>query len=342
MKLVDSIHFYFFLIFLNILIVIFFDKIKTFININDIPNNKRKIHLHPIPLLGGTLIIFNLIITFFYFFLFEERLLIDHLYYQNSIKSFIVFIFVFTSLFLTGIIDDKFTLSPIKRLFIITFLIYILCATDYLLIVDNLKFSFLNLNLEFKQLSKIFTILCFIIFIISMNMFDGINLQSFLFYLINFTTLLIMLNNFNLIIFSILLSLVFFGYLNYKNKCFLGDSGSYLLSFFLGYYLIKLYNTNEILYSDYIVNFLFLPIIDSIRVIIKRTMKKKSIFLPDNFHIHHRLLKKFGFKITIICIFFILIFPHLLVYAGLSGIIIFVLQVMVYSSAIIFSRNVSR
>ena len=107
-------------------------------------------------------------------------------------------------------------------------------------------------------------------------------------------------------------------------------------------HLIKLYNTNEILYSDYIVNFLFLPIIDSIRVIIKRTMKKKSIFLPDNFHIHHRLLKKFGFKITIICIFFILIFPHLLVYAGLSGIIIFVLQVMVYSSAIIFSRNVSR
>ena len=68
MKSIDAIQLFIFLIFFNFLVIIFFDKLKIFFNINDIPDKKRKIHLVPTPLLGGMLITLNLIISLLYLF----------------------------------------------------------------------------------------------------------------------------------------------------------------------------------------------------------------------------------------------------------------------------------
>ena len=61
---------YLLLIILNIFIIIFFEKISSFINIYDFPNN-RKIHKIKTPLLGGLIIIIN----FFIFLALEIKIL---------------------------------------------------------------------------------------------------------------------------------------------------------------------------------------------------------------------------------------------------------------------------
>ena len=56
-------------------------------------------------------------------------------------------------------------------------------------------------------------------------MFDGINLQSSIFYLINLIMMMIYSGDINIIILSLIIGLITFSYLNFKNKVFLGDNG---------------------------------------------------------------------------------------------------------------------
>ena len=114
---------------------------------------------------------------------------------------------------------------------------------------------------------------------------------------------------------SIIIGLVFFSFLNFKNKCFLGDNGSYLLSFIFGYYLIRVHNNTDIYYSDHIVFLiLFFPVIDTLRVIFMRQFYGKQIFLPDNNHLHHMIMNKCGYNKTIFYLTFLIISSYFYFY----------------------------
>ena len=49
-------------ILLNFIILYFFDYLKNKINVYDHPDNKKKLHKNPIPLMGGWIFLFNLIL----------------------------------------------------------------------------------------------------------------------------------------------------------------------------------------------------------------------------------------------------------------------------------------
>ena len=49
---------------LNLIIYYSFGPLKKFINVYDFPDNKRKLHSEPIPLIGGFVFLINII--FFY------------------------------------------------------------------------------------------------------------------------------------------------------------------------------------------------------------------------------------------------------------------------------------
>ena len=161
-------------------------------------------------------------------------------------------------------------------------------------------------------------------------MFDGINLQSSILYGVNFLIIFFNLYFFNLKIFSILISLVLFSFLNLKNKCFLGDSGSYLLAFIFGYYLVRVHNNTDIYFSDQIFLILFFPVIDTLRVIFIRQFNGKQIFLPDNNHLHHKLIKQYGYLKTIIYLTFAIIIPHILIIVGTNFFINFLILLSIY------------
>jgi len=304
------------------------DKISSFVGANDNPGH-RKIHKFPVPLIGGVLIYCYLIVTcLLYFLVFKDNLLLDlNIFSINNLIFLNLIIFL---VFFIGIIDDKFELTNVKKLFLLSVMISLICYQDKTLIPTNFEFSF-DWNIVINNLSKIIIFTIIIAFIISMNLFDGVNLQSGIFYLINFFFLSIYLNNIN-IIFIFCFPVLFFLYLNYKNKCFLGDSGSNLLSFILIYLLIKssLYSVST-LYFDQIILFIFLPCLDSLRLFIYRIWVFGDPFKADMEHFHHILLRKYKFNYFILISSCMILLPHILFIAGINFFISILIITFLYS-----------
>lgn len=277
-------------------------KISSKLNLFDYPDGKRKIHKKKTPLLGGIFIFINLLFLFFFydfeFFVNFKQLLID--------KNKIIFLFSFVSIFLIGIYDDKYNSSPTKRILLFILISYILLSNNPKIIIDYLKFESFDYSIKFKSLSLIFTIFCFIVAMIFMNMYDGVNGQSAIFYIFA-SIYLFFNNNYNfLILFSI--SLIFFLFFNLKSKIFLGSSGSNILSFFFSYLIIVLYSYENFLTVEKIFLIFFIPFLDSVRVIFNRLISGRGIMVPDKSHFHHIFLQKYGYRnLLIFNIFFYLL-----------------------------------
>jgi UDP-GlcNAc:undecaprenyl-phosphate/decaprenyl-phosphate GlcNAc-1-phosphate transferase len=87
----------------------------------------------------------------------------------------------------------------------------------------------------------------------------------------------------SLLIFTILIFLVF----NYPlGKIFLGDSGAYLLGFFIAILTIYTYSSISTLPAWGAVLMLFYPSIETIFSFIRKIMKSVSPFQPDRYHLH--------------------------------------------------------
>lgn len=71
----------------------------------------------------------------------------------------------------------------------------------------------------------------------------------------------------------------------------LGDSGSYLLSLYLGLYLIDLSNLNILISPFFIVLLLWYPCFELLFSMIRRKIKKKDSIYPDTYHLHQILYK---------------------------------------------------
>ena len=130
-------------------------------------------------------------------------------------------------------------------------------------------------------------------------MFDGINLQSSSYFIILVFYILNLHDN-NFFLVFLLISLIIIFKLNFKGKIFMGDSGIYILSFFLSYLIIKNYNINVKINADLIFILMMLPGIDMLRLFIFRILNKKNPFSPDKNHIHHLLLEKLFSKVSLI------------------------------------------
>ena len=139
-------------------------------------------------------------------------------------------------------------------------------------------------------------------------MFDGINLQSSFYSIIIFLSILLFYNN-SLIAKIILISIFAYSYLNMRNKSFLGDSGSLLVAFIIGYFFIKLYNREIINYTDEVVIYMLVPGIDLVRLFFKRLFLKRNPLSSDRFHLHHLLLSKYSFEKTILILTVLILIP---------------------------------
>ena len=92
-----------------------------------------------------------------------------------------------------------------------------------------IRISFLDKVYYFNNFSFIFLILAFALLSNALNMFDGINLQLIIFTI--FIFIIFILKGFYPIFFTLMIMcLIFLGILNFQNKVFLGDGGSYLIN----------------------------------------------------------------------------------------------------------------
>ena len=160
-------------------------------------------------------------------------------------------------------------------------------------------------------------------------MFDGINLQSSIYSLIILFCILFFYS-FSFLISVIIISLIGFSYINFKNRSFLGDSGTLLLAFIISFTFIKLYNLEFINHADKIVIYMLIPGLDLIRLFIFRILRKKNPLSPDRLHLHHILINKFSLFKTLSIIIFLVTFPIILNYFDLNTIFIIAITTLIY------------
>ena len=315
-------------ILVNLFFVINFDKLLFFRTILDKPDKKRKFHLKATPLAGGIILIINLLIYFITLSLSKE-LLLNEIFFSNIFELYIFIISSFI-IFFIGIFDDKYNLTPNYKFLLLFITISVTLIFDQNLLISSINFSFYDDIINLKKFSLIFSLFCFLVFLNAFNMFDGINLQASLYSIIIICFILFFSSN--LYLFRILLIyLIFFSYLNNKNKSFLGDSGTLLIAFIISYMFIKLYNVGQVKYVDEIFIFMMLPGIDLIRVFFKRFLNNKNPLRPDRTHLHHLLSEKFTHLQSLMIIQLIIITPIILSYLDINRIFIILASIFCYS-----------
>ncbi len=321
-----------FFIILNLLLIFNFSKIKFFHSNIDKPDKVRKFHSKPTALAGGQIVFLNILVYFIILNLFES-ILEDEFFFHN-VESFNYFIIISSSLFLLGFFDDKYNIKANSKFLISFILISILLLMDNSLLINNIRFSFLDKNFVLDDINYFFTIFCFLVFINAFNMFDGINLQSSIYSLFIFFCISIFFLD-SILTKILIISLLGFSYLNLKNYAFLGDSGSLLISFIIGYFFIKLYNLNYIEFADDITLFMLIPGLDLIRLFILRILKKRNPLSSDRNHLHHLLIKKYSLNKSLFIISFLISLPIILSYSYLNNIYVILISTFIYTAFLI-------
>ena len=280
---------------LNILLFSFLIKIFIKIKIIDTPDFFRKIHTSNIPLVGGTFFIINIFLYFIF-----EIFIIDNTPYFEGYREILSFLICSFLIYLVGLYDDKYFLRPNTKLVLVSIIVTICISISNTFQLDFISFLFTEKIIFLDNFGIIFTIFCFLVFLNAFNMIDGINGLSTTYFLICLTYLTLLNYNFYFFL-SFLIPSICFLYFNFKNKAFLGDSGSLLLGFILSCLFIKTYN-QKVIFADQIILLMIIPGIDMLRVAIIRIFKKKHPFEADKSHLHHLILNKYNPKISYISI----------------------------------------
>ena len=274
--------------FSSLLLTIFFTpyliNLFTRVKVVDSPGEERRINENIIPRMGGIIIYFMAIISIISFY--------GDL---NSVRYFIIASLVMVSL---GIVDDIIGVNWDKK-----FLIQTIAAIFLLYFLAPLFKSVLFFGITIPYPLHYFLLLLLIVGSInSINLMDGLDGLvsgfSLLVVCVTFTmgyyysdTLLMILS------ISLMGSLIGFLKFNaYPARIFLGDTGSQSLGFFLisAALLASIGVNKPTLDLTFPVILLGVPIVDTLKVMVVRSIRKKNIFLPDKSHMHYIL---FGMKI---------------------------------------------
>ena len=304
----DNLFFLSTLIIINSIVFIYIDKISKILGIFDFPDNVRKYHSMPTPLIGGLIIFINFCLSALYIFFFETSLVYE---YFNSLSNFYFFIFFSSIIFFIGIFDDKYEVPAIFKLFLVAIVVILTIYSNENFRIIDIRLSFFSNYLNLDQFALAFTLVCYLLFMNALNMFDGVNLQSGT-YLLFLSIFLISFSIMTLFSLTLLISIIFFVILNFKGKIFMGDSGTLFISFIFSCFIISEYNYNNLINADRIFLLMAIPGFDLIRLFILRISNGQSPFSADRNHLHHYLSAYHTNITSIIVINSMVIVPYIL------------------------------
>ena len=224
------------------------------------------------PLSGGLLFVF-----FFSFYYFK----------YNDVLIFFLFIVYFL-----GLLSDLNLLkSPkIRFLFQISILVFYVFFTNTEIISISIPF-FDNL-LKNNLFNIFFVTFCILVLINGYNFIDGVNTLVVGNFILCLTSIILLskFNNLNVdlnLLYKIMLICCVIFIFNIFGKSFLGDSGTYSISFVISVILINFaYDNIGKVSPYYIANLLWYPAIENLFTIIRRILNKRDFSKPDNKHLH--------------------------------------------------------
>ena len=258
--------------------------------------NKRTSHVGAIPTVGG-LDIFISFLIFYIIFSF------NHLEYSHYLMAGV------TLILMTGFVDDLIDLSAIIKL------AGEIIAGAFLIVFADIRITSLFGLFGIYELSLFWSyIISFVSLVVitnALNLIDGVDgLASGLgiLYSLVFALYFQAIGDVHMAVlaYALIGSLaVFFLYNVFggsRRKIFMGDSGSLLLGFMMSWFVFHFIQLNaapQVLPPFLVVSaapavtfcILFVPLFDTMRVMITRLKKKTSPFKPDKNHMHHLLLK---------------------------------------------------
>ncbi len=267
-------------------------RIAEMKNLLDEPDQKRKLHKNIVPTLGGIAIF--------------ASFLISYSVWGNAVEvySYPAFVGGVLTLFLVGIKDDILMLSPVKKL------IAQVLSAFVVVIGGNLSITNMDGILGVHEIpgfiGMIMAAFLIVATINAYNLIDGIDglaggigiicTSTFgvWFWGAGFTSLAIL---------SFVLAGSLAGFLIYNfspAKIFMGDTGSMVVGFILGYLALNFIQLNQPSSAAmwkmstapaFALAVLIIPAFDSVRVFAIRILSGKPPFEPDNNHIHHRMLQ---------------------------------------------------
>ena len=251
----------------------------------------KKFNLHKsfatkniVPITGGL----SLLIVSLFFLKFDDQYL----------KIFLIFVF------LVGFLSDiNYLFSPIRRLILQILIVFAFIYFDQIFINSIRIDIFDNLlaNIYFKYF---FTIFCFLVLMNGSNFMDGVNtLLVGYFLILSFVTLISVekfdllydVDNFRVLICILLVVFLF----NFFGKLISGDSGAYLISFTLGYFLIELAESSNRVSPYFVACLLWYPAYECLFSMIRKVRIKKSVADPDSRHLHQLILLFFKRKLNL-------------------------------------------
>lgn len=302
---------YFIIFIISIIISLLIAKYRNLIantfGVYDIPN-KRKIHKEKVPTIAG----FSVALLFILF-------LIQNIIFKKFDENINIIFLSSLFFFLIGLLDDKLNISPYVKIILLSIIILISLKFSNIYVIKVIYFYDLKSFFNFYNYSIPLTVLCILLLVNAFNLADGINGLAIGISIIWLLHLFFFFKIDEFIIFFILIvNLIIIFINNIKNKYFLGDAGSLMISSFIAYFTIYFVNKKTILYygdnfwivnkvgSEQIFILFMIPGLDMLRLFIFRILNGNHPFAPDKNHLHHLLIEKFNLHKTLI-IYFILI-----------------------------------
>ena len=218
-------------------------------------------------------------------------------------KNLSLLIFFSLLILFTGLLSDTNRVSsPRTRILfqlIISFGFVVL--TD--LTIEDLRIEIFNHYLSFNSISILFTIFCILILINGSNFLDGLNTLVIGYYSLVCFFLILLSDNFylsinqniNLLLIFLLVLFIF----NFFGKIYLGDSGSYLIGFYIAFFVID-FSLRNSLVSPYLICFLlWYPAFENLFSILRRILSNNKVDTADQHHLHQMIYNYFISKQTI-------------------------------------------
>ncbi|MEW6671020.1 MAG: MraY family glycosyltransferase [Thermodesulfobacteriota bacterium] len=249
----------------------------------------RKVHNRPIPRTGGLAVFITFFLALIISKLFNttvvNRIEITHLNILFFIGSLVIF--------MIGLLDDFKRQSHMLK-----FAVQILAAS--LAFWGGVRiegFRILGLSIEFGILSYVLTIFWFVLLINAINLVDGLDGLAggiVVFASVVMVIFSVLKNDFFTAMMFAALGGSVLGFLRYNfnpASIFLGDGGSYFLGYAIaGLSIIGSFKSQLSVILLIPLLALGVPIFDTILAPVRRFIRGKNMFAPDNGHVHHRLL----------------------------------------------------
>lgn len=254
----------------------------------DIPNN-RKIHHSPIPRTGGLAIFMAAMatvgITWFLGTSVSELMILD--------REILFFIAGALVVFGIGLFDDFHRLGPNVK-----FLFQIIGATVAFAGGVNVNgFHIFGITIHTPLLNYGLTIFWFLLLINAINLVDGLDGLAggiVVFASLVMVILSILCHEYLIALYFAIISGSVLGFLRYNfnpASIFLGDGGSYFLGYTIaGLAIIGSVKSQMGAAITIPILALGVPLFDTILSPLRRFMRGRKMFSPDNGHIHHKLI----------------------------------------------------